>query len=155
MKTRKIIVEVICVILLLNFFYEGIYKIAYWGNYAFWVKHAPLLKPVGQVLTYAIPVGEIVLALSFLAPKFRVRALYLSVGVLMVFVLWIMSSYLFTTRIFWPYHALWEKPTWMQKMLISLGLCWLSFTAILLSNPKFSFKRYSSSSLRNTPANAR
>lgn len=155
MKTRKVIVEVICLILLLNFFYEGIYKIAYWGNYAFWMKHAPLLRPVWQVLTYVIPVGEIALALSFLAPKFRVRALYITIGVLMVFVLWIMSVYLFTGYLFWPYHALWEKPTWMQKMLISLGLCWMALIAIVLSKGGVSFKRFSSNSLRNTPANAR
>ena|SRR5258708_6085636 len=155
MKTRKIIVEIICLILLLNFFYEGIYKIAYWQNYAFWIKHAPLLKPVWQILTYTIPIGEIALALSFLVPKFRLKALYISIGALGVYVLWVMSGYLFTNRIFFPCHALWEKPTWMQKMLISLGFCWLALTAILLVNSKLSFKRYSSNSLRNTSANAR
>jgi hypothetical protein len=155
MKTRKIIVEIICLILLLNFFYEGIYKIAYWGNYAFWVKHAPLLRPIWQLLTYIIPVGEIALALSFLAPKFRIKALYISIGVLIVFVLWVMSSYLFTSRLFWPYHALWEKPTWMQKMLISLGLSWLALTALILAKGGLPINRFSSNSLRNKPTNAR
>lgn len=154
MKTKKIIVEVICLILLLNFFYEGIYKIAYWQNFGFYIKHAPLLKPVWQIITCTVPIGELALALSFLAPNFRVKALYISIGVLVIFVLWVMASYLFTTRLFWPYHALWEKPTWMQKMLISLGLCWFAFAAVLLSNQKLSFKRYSSNSLRNKPANA-
>ena len=154
MKTRKIIVEIICLILLLNFFYEGIYKIAYWPNFAVWMKHAPLLRPVWQILTYVIPIGEIALALAFMVQKFRVKALYISIGVLAAFVLWVISSYLFTNRIFFPYHALWEKPIWMQKMLISLGLCWLAFTAVLLSNPNLSFKKYFSNSLRNKPANA-
>ena len=154
MKTRKIIVEIICLVLMLNFFYEGIYKIAYWSDYAFWVKHAPLLKPVWQILTYAIPVGEIALALSFMVPKFRVKALYISIGVLFVFVLWVMSGFLFTNRIFFPYHALWEKPNWMDKMLISLGFGWLAFTAVLLSNANLSLKRFYSNYLRNKSANA-
>lgn len=154
MKTRKIIVEVICLILLLNFFYEGIYKVAYWSNYAFWMKHAPLLKPVWQILTYAIPVGEIALALAFLAPKFRVRALYVSIGVLFVFVLWVMSGYLFTTQLFWPYHALWEKPTWMQKMLLSLGMSWLALTAIVMSSSVSLRKGYNSRPVQNKPVNA-
>lgn len=147
MKTRKIIVAVICLVLMLNFFFEGIYKIAYWQDFGLYIKNAPLLKPIWQILTYVIPLGEIALALSFLAPKFRFKALYISIGVLIVFVLWVMSSYLFTSRLFWPYHALWQNPTWMQKMLISLGLCWLSFMAVLLSNNNLSFKRYSSNSL--------
>src|SRR6185503_16572903 len=116
MKTRKVIVEVICFVLLMNWFYEGIYKVAYWSNFSFYIEHAPLLKPVGQVLAYGIPVGEIAVALMFLSPKQKVKALYISIGALMVFVFWVISWHLFTNRVFWPYHALWEKSTWMQKM---------------------------------------
>lgn len=155
MKTRKIVVEIICLILLLNFFYEGIYKIAYWGSFGLYMKHAPLLSPIWQILTYVIPIGEIALALSFLAPSFRGNALYISIVVMVVFVLWIMSVYLFTLRVFWPFHALWEKPTWLQKMLISMGMCWLAFAAIGMSKRGFSFKRLSSNIFRNTLTNAK
>ena len=153
MKAKKIIVEIICLILLLNFFYDGVYKIAYLNNYGFWLHHAPLLRPVADILTYVIPVGEIVLSLALLIPSYRVSALYSIIGVLIVFVLWVMSVYLFTHRLFWPYHALWQKPTWMQKMLISMGMCWLAFIAVVISKGVFYFKRFSSNSLRNTPAN--
>jgi hypothetical protein len=154
MKTRKIIVEVICLVLMLNFFYEGIYKVAYWSNYAFWVKHAPLLRSIWQILTYVIPMGEIALALGFMVPKFRMRALYISIACLFVFVLWVMGWHLFTSRIFWPYHALWEKPTWMQKMLISLGMGWLALTAIVMSSSVSLRKGYNSHPVQNKPVNA-
>ena len=155
MKTRKIIVEVICFVLLMNWFYEGVYKVAYWGKFSSYIKHAPLVKPVWQVLAYGIPVGEIALALMFLFPRQRVRALYITIGALMVFVLWIMSVYLFTEYLFWPYHALWAKPTWLQKMLISLGVCWVTFAAIILPNQKVSIRRFSSNSMRNVPASSK
>jgi hypothetical protein len=153
MKTRRIIVEVICFVLLMNWFYEGIYKVAYWGSFSFYIKHAPLLKPVWQVLAYVIPVGEIGLALLFLFPKKRMIALYLSIGGFLVFVFWIMSTYLFTSRLFWPYHALWQNPTWMQKMLISLGLGWMAFIVIVLSTPGMLEKLSSSKVIRHTPIN--
>src|SRR5882757_10426313 len=129
MKTKKIIIEIICLVLVLNFFYEGIYKIAYIQNYGFWVTHEPLLRPIGKILTYLIPTGEIALSLLFLVPSCRIFALYITLAGLIIFVLWVMSVYLFTHFLFWPYHALWGRPTWMQKMLISLGLCWLAFMA--------------------------
>lgn len=154
MKTKKVIVEIICLILLMNFFYEGIYKVAYFQNYGFWLTHAPLLSPIGKILNYVVPLGELVLAIMFIVPSYKKIALYGTIVGLFVFALWIMSVYLFTHRLFWPYHALWEKPTWMQKMLISIGFCWMAFTAIVLSNGGSSFKRISSNSLRNTPANA-
>ena len=153
MKTRRIIVEVICFVLLMNWFYEGIYKVAYWSNFSFYMKHAPLLKPVWQILAYVIPVGEIGLALLFLFPKKRMIALYLSIGGFLVFVFWIMSVYLFTNRLFIPHHGLWDKPTWMQKMLISLGFGWMSLMAIILSTPTMTIKLISSKSLRNTSSN--
>ena len=140
---------------MLNFFYEGIYKVAYWSNYAFWVKHAPLLRPVWQVLAYAIPVGEIVLAFLFLVPSYRVTLLYSIIVLSILFVIWIISVYLFTNYAFWPFHALWKKPTWMQKMLISLGFGWLSCIGIILLKDGFFVRQIMSKTLRNTPANAR
>ena len=137
MKTRKIIVEVICFVLLMFWFYEGVYKVAYWGSFSFYMRHAPLLGPVWQVLAYGIPLAEISLALMFLFPKQKLRALYISIGILMLFVLWVMTWNMFTGRLFWPYHALWERPTWMQKMLVSLGLCWIAFVAAILLTHKY------------------
>jgi hypothetical protein len=149
MKARQIVVEVIYMILILNFFYEGIYKIAYWSSFSIWLHHAPLLKPIWVILTYAIPLGEIILALSLISPTYRLTALYISIPVLIVFILWIMGVFLFTHRLFWPYHALWKKPTWMEKMMISLGFCWLAFIAIV-----FSKDQHIKTSLRKMAANA-
>src|SRR5258707_6534158 len=133
MKSKKILVEVICLVLVLNFFYEGIYKLANLDDYHFWLGREPFLGPVAGILTYSIPIGEILLSLLFLFPATRLIALYSSLIGLILFILWIMSGYLFSHLLFWPHHALWQKPTWMQKMLISLGICWMSFMAIVLS----------------------
>jgi hypothetical protein len=153
MKAKKFIVEIICLVLIVNFFYEGLYKLIHIDNYGFWVTHTPFLKSMGKPLTYVIPVGEIVLSLLFLVPSCRIFALYSTLAGLILFVLWIMGMCLFTHFLFWPYHALWAKPNWVQKMLISIGLCWLSFTAIILSTARFLIKEHFSNSLRNTPAN--
>ncbi|HVU56856.1 MAG TPA: MauE/DoxX family redox-associated membrane protein [Puia sp.] len=154
MKTRKIVVEAICFVLLMNWFYEGIYKVAYWGSFSFYMRHAPLLKPVWQILAYGIPVGEIGLALMFLFSKLRIKALYISMGASLMLILWVTGAYLFAHRVFLPYNAPWSSPTWAQKMLFSIGLCWVSFAAAMLLNKKLSFKKFSTNSLRNKPANA-
>lgn len=130
MKTKKTIVETICFLLVLNFFYEGVYKVAYLNNYAFWVTHEPLIKPIGVVLKYLIPIFEITISILLLISSKRKIALWTIIVSQIVFIGWIVSVYLFTHNLFWPYHALWDKPTWMQKMCYGLLLCWLSFTAI-------------------------
>jgi len=132
MKTRKIIVEIICFVLIMYWFYEGIYKVAYLHAFGFYIKHAALPRPLTGALKYMIPLGEVGTALLLLFPKYRITALYATIGLLMIYVLWIMCVYLFTNRVFWPFHALWAKPSWMQKMLISLALSWMSLVAIFL-----------------------
>jgi hypothetical protein len=154
MKTKKLIVEIICLLLLLNFFYEGIYKLFYIQKYGFWLHHATFLKPISRFFTYTIPIGEIILSILFLVPSCRVFALYSSLGLLISFILYIASTFLFSHSIFfWPYHAFWDHPTWMQKMISSLILSWLAFAAIILSGTKFSINMCISNSLRNKPAN--
>lgn len=154
MKTRKIIVEIICLLLVFNFFYEGIYKLAYFQNYGLWLYHMPFLKQVSGIVNYLVPFGLIALSLTLLAPRYRMNALYISIFVSVIFILYIMSCYLFTNRLFWPYHAFWKNPTWMQRMVFSLAAIWLAFIAIVLTKGSISFKRFSSNALRNTPANA-
>jgi hypothetical protein len=154
MKTKKIIVEIICFALLMNWFYEGIYKIAYFQQFGVYIGNAPLLESFGGFNKYAIPFGEVVLAVMLIIQKYRRVALYCTIGLSIAFILWIMSVYLFTHRLFWPYHALWEKPTWMSRMLVSLGMCWGAFTVILLYRDTAGKKNNFSKSLRNIPANA-
>jgi hypothetical protein len=154
MRTKKIIVDIICLLLVLNFFYEGIYKIAYFHGYGFWLHHMPFLKGVSVGLNYLVPVGELVLSLLFLANRYRMVALYMTIIFSLLFILYVMSGFLFTDRLFWPYHALWAHPTWMQKMLIALGWSWLALAAIILTKGNIYFKRFSYKTLRDTPVNA-
>src|SRR5687767_4424249 len=60
---RNVIIEAICFLLMLNFFYEGIHKIAYLANYGFWLSREPLIKSIGKFLQYSIPVIEVIIAL--------------------------------------------------------------------------------------------
>jgi hypothetical protein len=139
----NVIIEAICFLLMLNFFYEGIHKVAYFKNYGFWLTHEPLIMSLGKFLQYSIPIIEISIALLLFKPKYRNQILYLIIILQVVFIFWIMSVYFFTHYLFWPYHAFWSKPTWMQKMGYSLLLSWLAFIAIIIIKKK---------TLRNSPA---
>ncbi|MHA4806562.1 MauE/DoxX family redox-associated membrane protein [Flavitalea flava] len=152
MKIRKLITEIICFALLLNFFYDGIYKLVHIQEYQFWLKHAAFVKLMPGYFTYTIPLVEVVLAILILIPLSRVFALYLSMILPIIFILYVMSSFLFSPLIFWPFHGLWAHPSWMQKMVYSLLLSWLAFTAIVIYGGK-GFLISKSKTLRKTPVN--
>lgn len=133
MLSKKWLYEFICFLLMLNFFYEGIYKIAHFGHWTFWITSEPFLRSGGFVLKYLIPTFEILIAFSLLTDKKRSIGLYSIIIAEILSIMWIMSVYIFTNYLFWPYHALWEDPSWMQKMIFGLILSWLALVAIVLS----------------------
>jgi hypothetical protein len=140
MKIRKVILELIILTLLFYFFYEGIYKIAYWSNYAIWLHRAPLIKPFWIPLTYLIPIGEIGLSIALILPQHKIMALHITISMLLFFILWVAGAHVFSTQLFWPFHGFSKNPTWMENILISLGLCWMSFYALVVSKGGFSLK---------------
>ena len=154
MKTRKVIIELICLLLMMNFFFEGIYKIANWARYMHWMKRIPLLEGIWQFIAYGLPLVEFALALLFMKPSQRIKALYLSMVAFTIFVLWVMSAALFSHRIFGPLQHFWPKENWVDKMLIALGLGWMAFGAIILSKPFTKDQKLDSNSLRNISAEA-
>lgn len=148
MTIKKWIYECICFVLTLNFFYEGVQKMAYAGVYGFWITHAPLIGTFGTVLQYTVPVIEIAIAFLLIISRCRKIALVMVILVEMLFILWVMSVYVFTGYVFWPYDALWNNPTWMQKMAYGLLLSWFALIALLYTSKKEKGKNL----LRNTSA---
>lgn len=136
MSVKKWLYECIGFLLILNFFYEGVQKLAYLNAYGFWVNHAPVIRKFGAVLKYAVPFVEIAISALLLMPRYRSRALVAIIAVETGFILWVMSVYLFTGYLFWPYHALWDNPSWMQKMAYGMVLAWLAFIAIFCNGKK-------------------
>jgi len=132
MKYRKIAAELITFFFVLNFFYEGFYKIAHWTEYSAWLHHAPLLHSVWVPLTYMIPLGQMWLALGLVLPTYRKNCLYIIICISIVFIVWVACTRIFTTQISWPYHAAWANPTWMEKAVQSLLQSWLALLVLML-----------------------
>src|SRR5690606_4140471 len=109
MPEKTWLYECIGFLLILNFFYEGIQKLAYLHVYSFWVNHAPIIRKFGAMLQYAVPFVEIAIAVLLIIPRYRSIALVTIIAVETGFILWVMSVYLFTGYLFWPYYALWDN----------------------------------------------
>lgn len=133
MLSKKGLYDFIILLLILNFFYEGIQKLAYLEVYGFWITHAPIIRRLGLILKYAVPLSEISIAVLLMIPRYREIGFIAIVVMEIGFILWVISVYLFTGYLFWPYHALWDDPTWMQKMVYALMLAWLALGGLVLS----------------------
>lgn len=132
MKTKNVIIEVICFLLLVNFFYQGIYIFAYFKNYSIWLHGAPYLKSVSLYFIYVIPSLEIVLAILLWINGFRLVGLIATLVSFTLFIGYIMAACLFSPLLFWPFHAYWAHAHWIGILIFTVSLAWLNFIAILL-----------------------
>lgn len=141
MNTKNIIFEGICFLLALNFFYDGVYKFAYIESYSLWLGSALFLAQFKQLLIYTIPLFEVALSLCLIFSRRRTTWLYVSMGAYILFIGYTILIFQIRNLIFYPFHALWGKPTWIQVISMALFLSWLSFIDILYFESKKSTQK--------------
>lgn len=129
---KNLIVEVICFLLMLYFFYEGIFKVIHIIGFEKWLSNKPYVKSLSPILAYTIPVVEIVVSIFMMLPRFRKTALYFFIATQLLFIIWIWNMYPFKDLIFSPYHSYLIRPKWFDKMISALLLCWMAVIALYL-----------------------
>ena len=134
MKTRQHIAEILLFIVVLDLFFEGIWKITFRSSFSAWLHNAPFIKPFSTPLTYAIPIVEIATALCLLVSKFRIAALNIIILLEFSYIIWIALFHAFSYRLCWPYQEWWEKPFWIREAAIALTVAWLALICRWLYN---------------------
>lgn len=138
---KKWLTDIICLYLILNFFYEGIYQLAFFQQYSFWINHAPVIKKSGSFLQYLIPTLLFYTSFCLIAQKYRSTGFVLVILAELVFTLWIIYVYKYTGYLFWPFNAFWNNPTWIEKMIYGLFMAWLAIAGAVLHQPSEAKKR--------------
>jgi hypothetical protein len=124
------VVEIITFLLMLDFFYEGIFKIIHLIGYETWLSDKPILKFFYGGLAYIIPVFEIGISILVAIPKYRKTALYIIILSQMIFITWILKIFPFTHLVFNPFHSYFIPPRWFYKIIFSLIVAWLALVAL-------------------------
>lgn len=131
-SVRNKIIEVICFLLMVYFFYEGIFKIIHIIGYGHWLSNKPYLENAKSLLQYGIPIVEISISILVAIPRYRKIALYAIILSQLIFIAWIWNIFPFKSLIFSPYHSYIIRPKWLDKMLFALSVSWVSVIAIYL-----------------------
>jgi hypothetical protein len=134
MRNKSFILDPICFIIALFFYYEGLYLLTRQDAYRIWIRHLPFAHFISEssILGYLIPLVNMAFVLLIILPSGRMWGLRLSLISSLGFILYLMFALLFTPVFFLPFHAYWSHMRWFDKMLFLLGIAWLSFIAMLL-----------------------
>ena len=134
MKTKKLIADTICLLLAIELFYEGVSKLFVLASYRAFLQHMPYVAPVSSVLFVLIPFVELGLAAGLAFSKRQGTMLLVTIGALILFVIWICCVYFVAHVVSWPFDGFWPRTIWLHKISLALVMSWLALIGAWLSS---------------------
>jgi len=134
-----------------HFLYEGLYKWLDLAYFRMWVNGMPELGYWAGVLTYLIPLTQLIIGLVFIYPCLHLFAFYFAFIFELINNSYLIGALLYGTVFLHPYHTYWKHPTWPEVIYFNSSLSTLSFFSALQLEQKL-HSVYNSKKLRNKSA---
>ncbi|UNY98619.1 hypothetical protein MQE36_16255 [Zhouia spongiae] len=131
-KHRKIIIEIICLLFILLFVYAGVSKLTDFQKFRIQVGQSPLLTSVGRWIVWLVPVTELIIASMLCIPKFRLQALYVSFGLMVVFTTYIVMILKFSPFVPCSCGGILDKMGWTEHLIFNIGFVFLAMFGVLI-----------------------
>jgi len=140
---KTILIEVITYFFILLFLYTGVAKLSEVHLFREQMLSSPFLGPLAGVFAWALPIGEILLAVALFIPALKLKALYGTLVLMSFFTLYVIIVYFVDNRLSCSCGGIIEQLTPKQHILFNSACVALSTLAIALHKhllPSSSFR---------------
>jgi|SRR5690606_29429783 len=131
---RKVTLEVIVFLCVLLFVYAAISKLTDVQRFRLQIGQSPMLTAYAAVLSWAVPIIEIVIALMLTIPKLRLAGLYSFFGMMLTFTAYIFAILNFADYIPCSCGGILESLQWSEHLIFNLLFVALAIAAIYLTH---------------------
>ena len=129
---KTILVEVISYFFILLFLYTGVVKLSEIHLFREQMISSPFLGPLAGVFSWALPIGEILLAIALFIPALRLKALYGTLVLMSLFTLYVIIIFFVDSRLSCSCGGIIEQLTPKQHIFFNSACVVLSALAIAL-----------------------
>ena len=131
---KSIIVDIITYFFVLLFVYTGIAKLTEIHLVKEQMLSAPLLgsPALAGIITWALPIGEIILAIALAIPKFQLKALYVTFGLMTLFTIYVVIILFMDNHLSCSCGGIIEELSPKQHVLFNISCVILCLVAILV-----------------------
>jgi len=129
---KEVTVYVICLLYVLLFVYASAAKLLDFENFQVQLGQSPLLSVFAGWLSILVPVGELVLAILLLLPRFRLPALIGSYSLMLMFTVYIYIILNYSSFVPCSCGGILEKMDWNDHIIFNLIYTLLAVIAIFL-----------------------
>ncbi len=127
---RSTIVEIISVLMLSLFLYAAITKIMDYGLFRGQLVVSPILKPIGGFIAWSLPAVEILVVVLLIVPRWRLKGLWLSLGLLVAFIIYIMAMMAISDHLPCSCGGLLEQLSWKGHIIFNSIFALMAAVAI-------------------------
>jgi len=130
---RTIIVDIICYFFILLFLYTGATKLMEVRLFKEQLVSSPLMGSLAGFITWALPIGELILAIGLFIPALRLKALYATTTLMALFTIYVIAIFFIDNQISCSCGGIIEELSPKQHILFNSACVILSAVAIALS----------------------
>ena len=94
--SKATIVEIISILYSILFLYTAVSKLMELDVFQEQIAENPILQPVAPIITWAVPIIEIILSIILFIPQWRLKGLYASLALMIAFTIYIGASMIFS-----------------------------------------------------------
>ncbi len=136
MKRKGLIVEIISALLIVLFFYTALSKLADPVTFRVVLGKSPLIGKNNVIVSWLVPIAEIMASFLLFVPRFRRAGLYASFVLMTAFTLYVGYMLIFTPDLPCSCGGVITKLGWKSHLLLNITFTILSLVALLLQKKK-------------------
>lgn len=130
---RATIIEIIAALLILLFVYTGISKLSEQPAFINVLSKSPLIGNFSEVIAWALPITELIVALLLMFPTTRLKGLYASAILMSIFTIYLGYMIAFTPKLPCSCGGALKQLTWKQHLVFNIFFTLLAVWGIMLS----------------------
>lgn len=129
-KIKLSLLKFILPLLVMLFLYTGLTKIFEFQNFRLQLNKSPFLTEMSSVLTYALPITEVIVSIMLLFSSVRLLGLYTSLFLLTIFTTYLFAMVKFSYYVPCSCGGVISSLSWNQHILFNMAFMLLTVIAI-------------------------
>lgn len=137
-RHRNVLVETICLLFIILFVYAGLTKFLEGDLFYHNILNSPIFgsEIIAGISSWVIPIIEILAGLLLTLPKTRIKTLYLVLGLLILYTVYLVGILYFSAGIPCTCRTFFHNLNWNQHLYFNTGCLLLVIITIFLTRKK-------------------
>ncbi|GGB23806.1 MauE/DoxX family redox-associated membrane protein [Puia dinghuensis] len=128
---RNILADIVSYFFILLFLYTGFVKLTEISTFRQQLSSSPLMGSIAGVITWALPIGEILLTIALFTTRWRLPALYVTAGLMTLFTGYVITILLIDDQLTCSCGGIIQELTPKQHVLFNSACVILSLVGIM------------------------